>query len=71
MSSQISRKLNEIKRGLDSQIRVAINTAITEKVIPGLQESIDTLENVLTAKLDHRSVGLDRNAGDTGTEKIA
>ena len=49
------KEINEMKRGLDSQILAAINTAITEKVIPGLQGSIDTLESGLTAKLDLQS----------------
>ena len=61
LSTQISRKLNEKKRGLDSQILAAINTAITEKVLPGLQESLDTRKSGLTAKMDHQSAGLDRN----------
>ena len=38
LSTQMTRKLEEIKIGLDSQ-KAAINS-ITEKVIPGLQESI-------------------------------
>ena len=69
--TQISRKLDEIKRGRDSRILISINTAITEKVIPGMQESIDTLENRLTAKLDLQSGGLDRNTEGFGTGKLA
>ena len=45
LSTQMSRNLDEVKKGLDSQIRTANNTAITEKVIPGLKESINTLES--------------------------
>ena len=72
LSSQISKKLEEMKKkGFDSQILAAIDTAITEKVIPGLQESIDTLENGLTAKLERQSVGLDGNTKGTETGKIA
>ena len=45
LNSQMSRKLEEIKMGLGSQILAAINTHITEKVIPELQESIGVLDN--------------------------
>ena len=65
LDSQISRKLDEMKTGLVSQLLATIDSAITEKVIPGIQESIDTFENGLIAKLDRQSVGLDRNTGGT------
>ena len=70
----MSRKLDEIKRRLDSQILTAIIiniTAITEKVILWLQESIETLENRITARLDLQSAGLDRNTGGTDMGKVA
>ena len=70
----MSRKLDEIKRRLDSQILTAIIiniTAITEKVILWLQGSIETLENRITARLDLQSAGLDRNTGGTDMGKVA
>ena len=60
-----------MKRELYSQILRANNTAITGKVITGLQDSIDTLECRLAAKLDRQSDGLDRNTEVTERGKIA
>ena len=66
LSIQISRKLDKIKRRIDLPILAAITTSITKKMIPGLQESIEALENEATAKLDLQSAGLDnRNTGGT------
>ena len=39
--SQVSRKLNEIKDSLNSQIQDAITTALIEKVLPSIQNTID------------------------------
>ena len=35
----MSRKMNEIKSRLDSQIQEAISTAITEKILPSIQNT--------------------------------
>ena len=42
ISNQMPRKLNEIKSSLNSQIQDAITTAITEKVLPSIQNTLDT-----------------------------
>ena len=41
ISSQMSRKLNEIKTSLNFQIQDAINNAITEKVLPSIQNTLE------------------------------
>ena len=42
VSSQVTRRLNEIKDSLHFQIQKAITTAVTEKVLPSIQISLDT-----------------------------
>ena len=41
-SNQMSGKLNEVKSSLSSQIQDAITTAMTEKVRPSTQNTLDT-----------------------------
>ena len=41
-SNQVSRRLNEIKDGLSFQIQDAIPTAIAEKVLPSIQNTLNT-----------------------------
>ena len=54
--SQMSRKLDEIKfTDLNSLIPQAKYSAIAEKVLPHLQNSLGELENGLSAKMDLRS----------------
>ena len=48
-----------------------MNSAITKKVILGLQESIETLEDGVLAKMDLQSAGLDKNTGGTDIGKLA
>ena len=38
----MSRKLNEIKSSLNSQIQDAFTTAIAEEVLPSIQNTLDT-----------------------------
>ena len=42
VSNQMSRKLVESKSSLNSQIQDAITTALTEKVLPSIQKTLDT-----------------------------
>ena len=42
VSSQMSRKLNEIKNSLNFQIQDAISSAITEKILPFIQNTMET-----------------------------
>ena len=41
ISNQISRRLNEIKTSLNFQIQDAISNAITEKVLPSIQNTLE------------------------------
>ena len=41
ISDQMSRKFNEIKSSLKSQTQDAITTAIAEKVLPSIQNTLD------------------------------
>ena len=40
--NQMSRKLNEIRKGLNSQIHEAINSVMTETVLPSIQNTLGT-----------------------------
>ena len=63
ITSQITKKLDEIKADFNSQILQAIKSAITEKVFPILQNSLETQENGfgVGARVDLRSSGLHMN----------
>ena len=56
--NQMSRKLNEIKSSLKSQILNAITTAITEKVLPFIQNTLDTQGRAYFTVVNRESVGL-------------
>ena len=53
--------LVENKIGLKSQILHAIESPITEYILPQLQSSLGMLDSGLNAKMDLRSTGLHRN----------
>ena len=42
ISNQMSRKLNEIKNSLNIQIQDAISSAITEQILPSIQNTLQT-----------------------------
>ena len=58
ISNQMSRKLNEIKSSLNSQIQDAITTVITGKVLPSIQNTLDTQERANFTVVDRGSDGL-------------
>ena len=60
ISNQMSRKLNEVKSSLNSQIQDAITTAIAEKVLLFIQISFDMNRRGNFAIVDRRSNGLQR-----------
>ena len=68
LASQTSRKLNEKKLHLKSQILQAIDSAIAEKVLAELQNSLGMLEKGLNGKMDLRSTALHRNH-EVGTKR--
>ena len=42
ITNQHTRKLNEIKSSLNSQIQDPISTAIAENLLPSIQNTLDT-----------------------------
>ena len=83
ISNQMSRKLNEIKTGLSFQIQYAISNAITEKIRPFIQNTLEVQGEEITpwwtkgpmgyaANLtmgDRRSSGLQRNSEVENAQK--
>ena len=57
-SNQMSRRVNEIKSSLNFQIQNAISAAITEAVLPSIQNSLDMHGRANYATVDRRSNGL-------------
>ena len=58
ISNQMSRKLNGIKSSLNFQRQDAISNAITEKILPSIQDTLETQGRVNYAMMDRGSVGL-------------
>ena len=58
ISNQMSRKLNEIKSSLNIQIQDAISSAITEKILPSIQNTLEMQDRVNHTIVDRGSIGL-------------
>ena len=58
ISNQMSRKLNEIKSSLNIQIQEAISSAITEKILPSIQNTLGMQDRVNHTIVDRGSTGL-------------
>ena len=58
ISNQVSRKLNEIKNSLNFQIQDAISNAITKKMLPSIQNTLETQGRVKCTTMDRGSIGL-------------
>ena len=58
---QMSRKLNEIRSSLNSQIQDAITAAITEKVLPSIQNTLSMQGRGNFTVVNQRSSGLQRS----------
>ena len=56
--NQMSRKLNEIKTSLNFQIQDAINNAITEKILPSIQNTLAMHGRANYTTVDRASIGL-------------
>ena len=57
-TNQVTRKFNNIRSCLNLQIQEAVNTAITEKVLPSIEKSLIAHRRTNLTMGDHRSVGL-------------
>ena len=62
ISNQMSRKLNEIKKSLNVQIQDAISSAITEKILPSIQNTFEMQGGVNCTMVDRGSIGLQDSA---------
>ena len=60
-SQQVSRKLDEHKRDLNTQITESISSAIQETILPSSQNSLSGLNSGLGTNVDSRSSRLNRN----------
>ena len=58
ISNQMSRKLNEIKNSLSFQIQDTISSAISEKILPSIQNTLETQGRAHYSIVDRGSVGL-------------
>ena len=58
ISNQMSRRLNEIKISLNSQIQDAITTAIASSVLPSIQKTLEMHERANFTIVDQGSAGL-------------
>ena len=65
ISNQISRKLNEIRNSLNSQIHEAINSVMTETVLPSIQNTLGTHGNMNYITMDQASVGPHKSPSST------
>ena len=65
ISNQMSRKLNEIRNGLNSQIHEAINSVMTETVLPSIQDTLGTHGNMNYITMDQTSVGPHKSPSST------
>ena len=55
ISNQMSRKLNEIKDNLNIQIQDAISSAITEQILPSIQNTLQTQSKAKHNTMDRGS----------------
>ena len=58
ISNQMSRKLNEIKTSLSFQLQDAISNAITETILPSIQNTLEMQGRANYAPVDRGSIGL-------------
>ena len=77
ISNQMSRKPNEIKNSFIIQIQDAISSAITEKTLPSIQNTLEMQERTNCTMVDRGSIGLQDSAksanftrGDRGSSRL-
>ena len=61
ISQRVTRKLDELKRDLNTQITESINSAINETILPSLQSSLSGQNSRFGTFVDSRSSRLSRN----------
>ena len=60
VNSEVSRQIDELRRELNSQLVDAINSAITEKVLPDIRNIVTSQNPVFREEVDHKSSRLSR-----------
>ena len=64
VNSEVSRKMEELKRDLNSQIAETINSLINERNLPNIQNTMTNQNSVFREEMDQRSGRLNRTAGE-------
>ena len=67
VSNQMSRKLNEIKDSLNIQSQDAISSAITEQILPSIQNTLQTQRKTKRNTMDQGSNERQESVKATGT----
>ena len=67
--NQVARRIHEIKSSLDFQIQNAISTAIEEKVLPSIQNTLIMQGRTNCNVMDRRSSGLQGSRGAENPQK--
>ena len=60
VNSEVSRKMDELKRDLNSQIAATINSLISERILLNIQNILSSQNTVFREEVDHRSSRLSR-----------
>ena len=60
VNAEVSRKMEELKRDLNSQIAETINSLISERILPNIQNTSSSQNPVFREEVDHRSNRLSR-----------
>ena len=60
ISYQMNRKMDELKRNLDTQITESNNSAIHDSILPSIQNSLSGQNSGIGTNVDSRSSGLSR-----------
>ena len=61
ISYQMNRKMDELKRNLDTQITESINSAIHDSILPSIQNSLSGQNSGIGTNVDSRSRRLSSN----------
>ena len=64
VNSEVSRKMEELKRDLNSQIAETINSLINERNLPNIQITMTNQNSVFREEMDQRSGRLNRTTGE-------
>ena len=69
ITNQVTRRLNEIKSSLNTHVQDAISSAIVEKVLPSIQNTLDAPGRANFTMMDQRSCELHRSPEARNSQK--